>query len=91
MMEHFQICSSSGHRRSVWIANHDFYLTGEMATTTPLPNGIWVVQWPTNAANSSQNVQCDQTSLQIISTITNQGQVTLSLKKNPGEARVNCD
>ena len=73
------------------IAIRGFYLTVEMATTTPLPNGVWVVQWATNAANSSQNVQCDQTSLQINSTIVNGGQVTLSIKENPGESFVNCD
>ena len=51
-----------------------------MVSTTQLKNGIWVVQWATFSAISSENVEWDQTSLQII--IVYQGQVTLNLKES---------
>jgi hypothetical protein len=51
-----------------------------MATVTELKHGLWVVQWSTNAANSTQNIQCGQTTLQLTSSI-NTSLVTLSLKE----------
>jgi speckle-type POZ protein len=55
-----------------------------MATTKQLLNGTWFLNWFTSASSSVQNVQCDQTSLQLSSNMIN-NQVTLSLKVNPGK------
>jgi hypothetical protein len=72
------------------VAIHGFYLTVEMATTTQLPNGVWVIQWATWSfgtaeASSVQTVQCDHASLELTSAI-NSSQVTLSLTANPGKS-----